>query len=502
MKMRTVLSALAIASSLAFASPAYAAFASNRIAPKLTRAVPVGGQQLCLDAAGDMWVLAKNGKVVEVSSAGSVLRTYAIRAKAIAVSPDGSTLYAIVSSGGSPGIAVINTATGQTEQTIVSSRMTGPTFLSISTDGSTLYVYNRSYHYASVLWLSAATGTVENRVTESDYSAGAPHLVPPNTMAVSSSGNTVWIPMANTAFGGNGNVLDANRSTSSVSNWEVHDGESVGYLTQGPNGTLYASDRSPANESGKMYVFALNPQTQSTNYKWNVPYPSSLARGSNFLFVTEDSTDTTNKILMINTSTKKFDGTIQNRNFGSIEQLAYSPSTNTLDVLTFGGLYLYSLPSASTPPTAPTSTASGPTVVIAAGWNLVDRNVASGQTAYWTGSAYATSAPSAAAGEWMDAPAATNVTLPPVSQSSYAVAIAAHTWGMIGNPFPEAVTVTLQSGDKADTYTNGAYAAASGTLTLQPGQGAWLYSASGGTYTIAPGSATSGTSAPPAPPAG
>jgi hypothetical protein len=65
---------------------------------------------------------------------------------------------------------------------------------------------------------------------------------------------------------------------------------------------------------------------------------------------------------------------------------------------------------------------------------------------------------------------------------------------MIGNPYSIPQTVTLQSGDYAFTYAPGSgYSSAqTGSVTLQPGEGAWIYSAAGGTYVV-------GTM-PPAPP--
>jgi hypothetical protein len=145
------------------------------------------------------------------------------------------------------------------------------------------------------------------------------------------------------------------------------------------------------------------------------------------------------------------------------------------------------------PPTPPTNH-TGTTVNLLAGWNLVDSVVAQNSNAlvtdYWNGNAYQTGASHATDGTWVYVSAAASVSLPSASLSSSSVNVAAGKWAMIGNPYPVAVTISLQSGDMVYTYNGTSYAFA---LTLQPGQGAWLYSANGGTYSIG--------LTPPAPPA-
>ncbi len=145
-------------------------------------------------------------------------------------------------------------------------------------------------------------------------------------------------------------------------------------------------------------------------------------------------------------------------------------------------------------------TASAPvTVTLSAGWNLVDANVAkvsqAGVTDFWNGTSYQPDAIDAGHGIWVYEQSSQTINLPPSSTNNYTIQASAGGWTMIGNPFPTAETVTLQTGDTAYTYdpaSNQYSAAQTGTLTLQPGQGAWLESVAGGTYTIG--------MTPPAPP--
>ncbi len=140
---------------------------------------------------------------------------------------------------------------------------------------------------------------------------------------------------------------------------------------------------------------------------------------------------------------------------------------------------------------------SGPTqgampITLNAGWNLVDQAVASSLssstlTDFWNGTAYQTQSPSAGDGSWayLKAPQTVYLSLPSSPQQT--VSLSATSWGMIGNPYTTNVTVSLQPGDMAFTYdpTTAQYSVpASGSLTLKPGQGAWLFSKKGGSYFI------------------
>lgn len=156
----------------------------------------------------------------------------------------------------------------------------------------------------------------------------------------------------------------------------------------------------------------------------------------------------------------------------------------------------------STPPQTVTGSVYGntpATITLSVGWNLVDSSVAMAMhatvTDFWNGSAYQSRTQNLGNGIWVYESVAKTVDLPLSLMSDYTVQAGVGTWTMIGNPFPTSETVTLHTGDAGYTYdpaSNQYSATQTGTLTLQPGQGAWLYSTSGGTYTIG--------MTPPAPP--
>lgn len=134
-------------------------------------------------------------------------------------------------------------------------------------------------------------------------------------------------------------------------------------------------------------------------------------------------------------------------------------------------------------------------VTLSSGWNLVDEGVlgelylqgAKVYSYYWNGQSYQSTADSTADGVWVYLSGGATVPMLPSSAADETVSIAPRTWGMIGDPYSMPVSVTLQPGDVAYTYdpVSGQYSQAiRDTLTLQPGQGAWLFSASGSTYAI------------------
>lgn len=514
MKWKYGVSAIvATVTSFALVTPSYAAFQSQQMVPKLERAVPVSGIQMCLDSDGDIFVLARNGKVIELSSAGQVERTFNTRAKAITVSPDGSTLYAVEKIQDGSGIAILQTSTGDLVNTIVSSRMSDPSYLTISPDGQQLYVYNQSSPlmtgYNHVFWLSTATGAVEGG--SKIPTSGNVAYSTPSTMTVSQGGNSIWVP-----WDQGGNYVENSTSdysglqnidipTSSSTMWHLRNSTNITDVTEGPEGTLYATD-SGSEYFGSGYVYALNPQTESVEYTWHITAaaPYFVARGINQLFVVIGARDLSTNIVLINIASKKLDGSIRNQDFGVIHQVVYSPSSETLDVLSNEGLFLYSLPS-SPPPPPPSSVSVSQTneYSLEAGWNLVDAAIVNDiepvKSEFWNGYAYVPNAPSPGNAEWIDTSHNSTVSIPPPSLSSYSITVAAQTWGMIGNPYTTPVAITLQPGDKADTYAQGSgYTIDLGTtLVLLPGQGAWLFSAAGGSYTVAPSnSPTTGTQPP------
>lgn len=135
------------------------------------------------------------------------------------------------------------------------------------------------------------------------------------------------------------------------------------------------------------------------------------------------------------------------------------------------------------------------TVTLSAGWNLVDQavldalQVQTGQvySDFWNGNSYQSTATSVADGLWVYTATSTTIAVPAPSISSKTITIGAKAWGMIGNPYSTSVSVTLQQGDVAYTYdpSTAQYSQAyTGTVSLAPGQGAWLFSAAGGNYSV------------------
>lgn len=158
-----------------------------------------------------------------------------------------------------------------------------------------------------------------------------------------------------------------------------------------------------------------------------------------------------------------------------------------------------SLPSQTVTGSVYGTTGKSVTVTLSAGWNLVDATIAMASgaavTDFWNGTSYQPYARNPGHGIWVYVQSSQTINLPPNFTNDYTIQASAGGWTMIGNPFPTVETVTLQTGDTAYTYdpaSNQYSAAQTGTLTLQPGQGAWLESVAGGTYTIG--------MTPPAPP--
>lgn len=159
--------------------------------------------------------------------------------------------------------------------------------------------------------------------------------------------------------------------------------------------------------------------------------------------------------------------------------------------------------SSATPTASPTATPTpGIPVTYAAGWNLaggpsgtVLNGAAGSLFALRAGDTNYESFPantglSGGIGVWAYFPTATTVTLPLVSapaSGGLQIALPANQYIMAGNPFDGQATVS-----GADVVLS--YNAAAGqyvqSTTLNPGQGAWVFSRNGGTLTIAPVGAT------------
>lgn len=157
-----------------------------------------------------------------------------------------------------------------------------------------------------------------------------------------------------------------------------------------------------------------------------------------------------------------------------------------------------------TPGATPTPTPGVP-VSYTAGWNLVGGPAGTVMTGalnplytFQAGdSNYETSAPSAPLqsprGYWAYFPAATTVNLPVVTAQTTTVTLPANQFIQVGNPTDGAVSIS--GADMIDTFSTAtnSYTSASGTVTLQPGQGAWVFSKAGGTLTMTPATSTGST---------
>ena len=90
-------------------------------------------------------------------------------------------------------------------------------------------------------------------------------------------------------------------------------------------------------------------------------------------------------------------------------------------------------------------------------------------------------------GVWAFFSSPTAVTLPCITGATQMISLPADQFVMVSNPYDR--PATLSGADVVDTFntaTNSySYTSAAGTVTLQAGQGAWVFSASGGTLTIA-----------------
>ena len=160
-------------------------------------------------------------------------------------------------------------------------------------------------------------------------------------------------------------------------------------------------------------------------------------------------------------------------------------------------------PAATPPATAtptPTPTPGCATVSVATGWNLLGgpsgavlTGAAGALFTFQAGdSAYQTITPAttplvAPEGYWAFFFSPTTVTLPCVSGTSITIQVPANHFIMVGDPFDR--PATLSGAQVIDTFNTAAnsYSTSTGTATLAPGQGAWVFSASGGTLTITSG---------------
>ncbi|MHB1682821.1 MAG: YncE family protein [Bacilli bacterium] len=505
--------AIALTATFTVASPSYARFTANQNLPKLTRTVPIGGKQICLDSSGDIFVLMSNGNVTELSASGVVKQRFSVKARSIAISPGGTKLYAIETSAHSPSIAVFDTSSGTLINTITSSQFGTPVSLLVSPDGNTLYVLGGARLYAVDLSTGDVGWSVNTVTGDQSNSSYPPNLL----MSFSSDGGSILIPGNGSTYTSSGNLgseftivdLSTQTATQEIFGNQVK----TTAVIESPSGIIYQVGSSYSNNPNQI-VETINGATlkRESNLKTGnrMGWTEGAVLAGNDLLIGGGISQ--GAIEIFNVSTNKVIGIIHNRQFtaresSSIKQLAYSTSNNTLDVLTSNSLLLYSLASSAPPATpSPSNASNTATYTISLGWNLIDsaiaNEIAPATSDFWNGTAYVRSAPSNANGEWVDTNQALTVPVPAESQTSFAIQVAAKSWTMVGNPYSQPVSIVLQSGDAADTYTPGSgYTAVSGSLLmLQPGQGAWLYSASGGSYTIASQVSFSTSTQPPSVP--
>ena len=153
-------------------------------------------------------------------------------------------------------------------------------------------------------------------------------------------------------------------------------------------------------------------------------------------------------------------------------------------------------PTSGTSTPTPTATPGCATVTYAAGYNLAGGptgTVLNGAAALFTFQASDTSyrslSPSAqlsgGIGVWAFFFSPATVTLPCVSKQTLSVTLPANHFIMVANPGDTPATVS--GADVVDTFNpaTNSYTSVTGTATLAPGQGAWVFSAHGGTMTIA-----------------
>ena len=489
----------------------------------LSDTVAISGAILAEAPNGTLYVLEnKTGTIVQFSATGQPITTWAIHAEFMALSPGGSTLYALTHRGT---IQAINTST---TKSILS--WTGPKGLNggaagllVSPNGQVLYAYDPN---VAVTAYSTSTGKT---LWKSGYVPYEPHMSTSNEtplpmMTITPNGNDLYIPAVDAPE--NTEVTDLTSVNTVLHTIQgISPSNIVDVAVSSPGGNTIYLIADPVNLNGpsraKGSLMLLNPATNTVQQRFPLQgFPTTASVDASTVFI-----GNTTHVYLWNRQTKKITGDISNPSFHQIDQII--GTANSLAVLTNNGLYLYSdsthgsssgsssttggtSPNSGTGSTSSSSGASGSgssasgtattySVALTSGWNLVDQataQAASSDTAfYWAGTQYQSQAPHSADGEWVYSPQSTSVTVTAPSAPNLSITAASKAWTMIGNPLSVPVTTTLQPGDSAFTYNASThqYQTVSGsTLQLSPGQGAWLYSASGGTYVL--------TVAPPPPP--
>jgi len=478
----------------------------------LTASVPATGSTV-VAGPNDTWdVLEHSGTIVELSATGTVQATWKAQATALVNAPASITTYNAQGVGSvSANNLVYITTTRNVDlfnpatNTVLASWPTVSDTqipyqaevlgMAVSPAGHTLYFDTTTYLGGATEQMTAlnlTNGQIQPLSNQLVYDplvdvidSSRSFINTSPALAISANGQTVYnAEQLQTITTGNPAIAVYNTALQGVQMLSLPtQGTSAG-VALSPNGnTLYVLSTAP--NPGIVFI---NPTTQTILHTLPLSgLPLSLSVDGSSLIV-----GTSTEVDLYNRATGTLTGTITNPQFQSIIQVA--AQGNHLGVLTTNGLFLYTQGS-GTPPSSNSSsgaTSTTESVALAPGWNLVDslvgQAVASDPNFYWNGTTYLTTgAPNAANAEWVYSAEGSTVTVPIVSNPSTSVTLAPQTWGMIGNPLTLSATVTLQAGDAAFTYnsTTNRYQPVSGsTLTLSPGQGAWLYSAAGGTYTI------------------
>ncbi len=323
--------------------PAFAHFAAQTPQFTLQHVIPVSGTQMVQDSAGDLFILTAKGNVVRLSATGQAVQTYSLHATSIAVSSDGSTLYALQGASSSAdetvgsSIAIINTQTGSIENTISSSKWQDPVRILLSPGGNTLYVldtqtervYAVSTQTGNVIWsINTGIGTYSNVGTD---------------MVLSPDGQTLYVPGydqipnfdTTMKFGFAAVTLPLQSSaTISIKGSDVVDG----IIPASDGSTVYVLNRGTDLYSPS--VIAYNTQTDHVLNKWKsklLSEPMTATLMGNDLMVANKK-----DIAILDTQSGSVLGVISNHQFRQINALVASPDQSTLYALTTNGLFEYS----------------------------------------------------------------------------------------------------------------------------------------------------------------
>lgn len=208
----------------------------------------------------------------------------------LAITPDGTKLYAIVYSGH---VYVIDTATN-TFLHSVSGTFVGSGFMAISPDGTTGYVANSNINTISVI--DIATDTVTQTITDTS-------IMSPYSLALTPDGSTLYVGnFTNTKI----TIIDTstNNVTGTITSPLLTE---IDYLAITPDGkTAYISNLLANNVA----VVNLTTKTVSliTNPSFNFSYYLVISNDGKTVYVTNYDVSS---VSIINTATNMVTGTVQ-----------------------------------------------------------------------------------------------------------------------------------------------------------------------------------------------